>query len=208
MRSSSPGRPPQYCDLPEHTRWRAWRERQRLQQEAQAAQEQTAPRRPADGTVPSPPPAPLAEAAPITTARLRAEDLLTRFAVQAEQLTATLQEATAAFTTMTDPAAAEAQVEAARIAAARQVADAEAARRAADEGRRSAERARRGAEPEAARAGEAAEAAVAAAGAAERMADAALAERDTARAERDEALAEREKALVQARERAAERDAA
>ncbi|KUP96806.1 hypothetical protein AC529_10215, partial [Thermobifida cellulosilytica TB100] len=56
------------------------------------------------GAVPAAPAAPPAEAAPVTAARLRAEDLLTRFAVQAEQLAATLKEATAAFATMGDPA--------------------------------------------------------------------------------------------------------
>jgi hypothetical protein len=30
LRTGGPGRPAEYCDLPEHTRWRAWRERQRI----------------------------------------------------------------------------------------------------------------------------------------------------------------------------------
>ena len=122
-RDSSPGRPPQYCDLPEHTRWRAWKERQRLAQEAENAeeavrseQEEGAAAKPAQGTE------------PVTAARLRADDLLTRFAVQADQLGATLESATRAFATMSDPAAAEAQVEAARLAAARQVSEADSAR--------------------------------------------------------------------------------
>ncbi|MCK9869348.1 hypothetical protein MRI28_06715, partial [Nocardiopsis dassonvillei] len=124
-RASSPGRPPQYCDLPEHTRWRAWKERQRQTQEAErqeelarAAQEPSA----ADSAAPSPHAAgssPSFSTEPVTSARLRADDLLTRFAVQSEQLTATLRSATEAFSTMTDPAAAEAQVEAARLAGAR-----------------------------------------------------------------------------------------
>src|ERR1700759_2114636 len=32
LRTGGPGRPAEYCDLPEHTRWRAWRERQRIRE--------------------------------------------------------------------------------------------------------------------------------------------------------------------------------
>ncbi|MFB9801702.1 hypothetical protein ACFFN5_14325, partial [Streptomonospora salina] len=127
-RSSSPGRPSQYCDLPEHTRWRAWRERQRLEQETAEGTVEEARAEPAPGDqAPS-----SAGAGPVTEARLRAEDLLTRFSVQAEQLAATLGTAREAFATMTDPASVEAQVEAARIDAARRVAEAESTRLAAD----------------------------------------------------------------------------
>ncbi|MEE2048129.1 hypothetical protein Q7689_32880, partial [Nocardiopsis tropica] len=161
-RASSPGRPSQYCGLPEHTRWRAWKERQRQAQEAERQEEAArAAQEPAPGASPAP------GAEPVTAARLRADDLLTRFAVQSEQLTATLRAATEAFSTMTDPAAAEAQVEAARLAGARHAAEADGARLEAENRRREAETARRVAEVAAA-------AAVAAAQEAERMADAAL----------------------------------
>src|SRR5699024_8684620 len=191
-RPSSPGRPPQYRDLPEHTRWRAWKERQRRAQEVErstaAAEAPTSGEKTA-GEGPT-----SKEAEPVTAARLRADDLLTRFAVQSEQLTRTLQKATEAFTTMTDPATAEAQVEAARLAGIRHAAEADQARLEAENRRREAEPARRPA-------GEAPAPAVATTQAAERMADEALLRRDTAEAERDRQAATAAQAIT-------ERDAA
>ncbi|MFC6005279.1 hypothetical protein ACFPZ0_27505, partial [Streptomonospora nanhaiensis] len=145
-RGSAPGRPPEYCDLPEHTRWRAWRERQRLREEtAEQAAAQTAhegaPATAGAGPVltgGASPASGAGGATPVTSARLRADDLLVRFSVQAEQLTATLAAATDAFAAMTDPANVEAQVEAVRVDAARRIAEADAARLEADGRRRAA----------------------------------------------------------------------
>ncbi|GHD17405.1 hypothetical protein GCM10007147_06510 [Nocardiopsis kunsanensis] len=190
-RPSSPGRPPQYCDLPEHTRWRAWKERQRLAQEAERA---SAEHTGEDADEPDPPTHPGGQGEPVTAARLRADDLLTRFAVQSEQLEATLRGATEAFATMTDPGAAEAQVESARVEGARRVAEADAARLEAENRRREAETARRRAE-------KAAAAAVEATQEAERIAQEAVDRRDGAESERDRYAREHQRAV-------AERDAA
>ena len=193
-RGSSPGRPPQYCDLPEHTRWRAWKERQRQAQVADNAEE--AARTDQDEKAAAPASGQGSE--PVTLARLRADDLLTRFAVQAEQLNTTLEAATEAFSTMSDPAAAEAQVEAARLTAARQVSEADSARLEAENRRREAEAARRTAE-------ETTASAVAATQDAERIAEESLHRRDAAEAERDRqadlarvAVGERDAAVVEA----------
>lgn len=194
-RPSSPGRPPQYCDLPEHTRWRAWKERQRQAQEADRASAEHAGESDGDPASPSPFTDPAdGRGEPVTAARLRADDLLTRFAVQSEQLEETLRSATEAFATMTDPGAAEAQVESARVEGARRVAGADAARLEAENRRREAETARRSAEKAAASAVEATQEA-------ERMAQEAIDRRDGAESERDRYAREHQRALT-------ERDAA
>ena len=112
-RGGGPGRPSEYCDHPEHTRWRAWRERQRLQQEEA---------QPSSATVT------VTQQGPVTAARLRADELLAQFRTLAEQLGGTLTTAVAELSTLADPAVAEAQVQAVQAEAARRIAGTRRAR--------------------------------------------------------------------------------
>lgn len=81
FRGGGPGRPSEYCDLPEHTRWRAWRERQRLAAEPEQNLEVV--------TVTNLPRV-------SGTAKIRAEELLDRFRVLSVQMTQTVGRALAA----------------------------------------------------------------------------------------------------------------
>ncbi|NUT47846.1 MAG: hypothetical protein HOV94_11140, partial [Saccharothrix sp.] len=80
FRGGGPGRPSEYCDLPEHTRWRAWRERQRVAQAAEAGQQVVTVTKGPTG---------------MTAGKIRAEELLERFRVLAEQMSTTLTGAVA-----------------------------------------------------------------------------------------------------------------
>ena len=88
IRGSGPGRPAEYCDLPEHTRWRAWRERQRLAQAVEGEQEVVTVTKGPQG---------------ITAGKIRAEELLERFRVLAEQLSTTLTGAVTELSAIADP---------------------------------------------------------------------------------------------------------
>lgn len=140
-KSTGPGRPSEYCELPDHTRWRAWRERQRLQQEAETPTENVT----------------VTLKGPVATARLRADELLTQFRTLADQLGTTLTAAVAEMNTLADPGAAEAQVQAVQADAARRIAEAEIAAAAAEQSRRDAYDARLRAEEAAEDAARAAE---------------------------------------------------
>ncbi len=174
-RPSGPGRPSEYCDRPEHTRWRAWRERQRLQQEAD----------------PQPDSVTVTQTGPVTAARLRAEELLPQFRNLAEQLGTTLNAAVTEMSTLADPSAAEAQVQAVQADAARRIAEAEMAAAAAEQARRDAQQAR-------IRAEEAAEDAAATADTAEARIAEARSQTAAAETARDDALHEVEAVTTRA----------
>ncbi|NKE62754.1 hypothetical protein FXN61_40955, partial [Lentzea sp. PSKA42] len=127
FRGGGPGRPSEYCDLPEHTRWRAWRERQRLAAEPEQNMEVV--------TVTNLPRV-------SGTAKIRAEELLDRFRVLSEQMTQTLGRAVGELNAMADPSVAESQIQAAEAEAARRVAEAQAELASAERRRHDAERAR------------------------------------------------------------------
>ncbi|NUS42267.1 MAG: hypothetical protein HOQ24_01010, partial [Mycobacteriaceae bacterium] len=127
---TGPGRPSEYCELPTHVRWRAWRERQRLEQ--QAAQQ------PDSVTVTA--------AAAVPAARLRADELLGQFRALAEQLGATLAGAVGELSALGDPSVAEEQVRAVQADAAWRIADADVRAATADTARRDAEEAKTRAE--------------------------------------------------------------
>ena len=103
------GRPPEYCTGRGHTRVSAWRERRRL------AAEQA-------GTVISP-----AEyGSPLTTAKMTGAELLRLLRAEADRITALGAGLRDRIDTLTDPTAAEAEVEAVRAAAEQRAAAAEA----------------------------------------------------------------------------------
>ncbi|HEX4700531.1 MAG TPA: hypothetical protein VH352_00245 [Pseudonocardiaceae bacterium] len=128
LRTGGPGRPAEYCDLPEHTRWRAWRERQRIQ-ESETQQ--------ATVTVTKPP----AEDRPASSAHNRAEELTERVRLLVGELATSLTSVTRELNTMTDPATVAAELEATRTDAARRIALAQADVAKADQRRRAAQRA-------------------------------------------------------------------
>ncbi|WP_051713447.1 ATP synthase F0 subunit B [Actinoalloteichus caeruleus] len=167
FRAPGPGRPSEYCDRPDHTRWRAWRERQRRQEPT-----------PANVTVTKP-------AGPVTAATGRAADLLDEFRTLSHQLSKVLAGAVSELSTISDPAASQEQIQQIQAEGARRIAEAETALLVAQRQRRDADDARRAAE-------QATEDAIAAAEAAETERTTALAERDTAlrAAERDTRLAQ------------------
>lgn len=94
------GRPPEYCDNPDHTRAAAWRARQRVTAGASAAE----------------------EARPMDAARQRAGLITAQVTGMAEHLVSQMHELLGELRTLADPGAAEAQLEAAASEAAEQVA--------------------------------------------------------------------------------------
>ncbi|MBY8852608.1 hypothetical protein K7G98_32020, partial [Saccharothrix sp. MB29] len=92
LRTGGPGRPSEYCDLPEHTRWRAWRERQRLAQAEEGDQEVVTVTKGPHG---------------MTAGKIRAEELIERFRSMAEQMSTTLSGAVAELSAIADPSVAE-----------------------------------------------------------------------------------------------------
>jgi len=113
------GRPPEYCAGRGHTRVSAWRERRRL-----AAGQA--------GTTISP----AEDASPLTTAKMTGVELLRSLRAEADRITALGAGLRDRIDTLTDPTAAEAEVEAVRAAAGQRAATAEA--RAAAAGQRAA----------------------------------------------------------------------
>src|SRR6266699_4955123 len=128
--ATGPGRPPEYCEGRGHTKVTAWRERRRLA--AAAAGTVTA----ADTDQ------------PVTHARITGAELLRLLRAEADRVEGIAGQLRDAITTLTDPTAAEAEVEAARAAAEQRAAAAEA--RAAAVGQRAAEEAQWRAEADAA----------------------------------------------------------
>src|SRR5690606_3810289 len=118
VRSNGPGRPSEYCDLPEHTRWRAWKERQRRQTHQADAETTTA-------------------SGEFSAARVRAEELLRQYRLLTEQLSRNVRSAIEELNTIADPSAAEAQVQAAQAEQA--LAEAQQQRRQAEQARATAE---------------------------------------------------------------------
>ncbi|AOS63643.1 hypothetical protein TL08_14145 [Actinoalloteichus hymeniacidonis] len=165
-RAGGPGRPSEYCDLAEHTRWRAWRERQR--------QAQSAPPAGINVTVTK-------QAGPVTAAKIRADDLLTEFRSLANQVSQTMTQAVAELNTLADPGVAEEQIQTVQAEAARRIAEAESS--VAE-----AERRRRAAETGKGAAVEAAEDAATSAEAAERDAEAAREELAALRVRAEESI--------------------
>ncbi len=108
--ASGTGRPPEYCAGRGHTRVSAWRERRRL------AAEQA-------GTVISP----AEDGSPLTTAKMTGAELLRSLRAEADRITALGAGLRDRIDTLTDPTAAEAEVEAVRAAAEQRAAAAEAA---------------------------------------------------------------------------------
>lgn len=152
LRTGGPGRPAEYCDLPEHTRWRAWRERQRIRDAE--SQDSTV-------TVTKPP-----VSDPSSAAHGRAEELTDRIRLLVGELAGSLSGVLRELDTMTDPATVAAELEATRTDAARRIAQAQAELAKAEQRRRGAQRACESAEA-------AAQDAVAAAEAAEQATEAA-----------------------------------
>ena len=95
--TARPGRPPEYCADPAHTRVSAWRERRRL--EAEAAGTTTN-----DAEV----------AQPLTMARLAGADLLRGLATEGVKLAGIAEQIQRIVTDVTDPTSAEVELEAAR----------------------------------------------------------------------------------------------
>ena len=98
--ADGPGRPPQYCADPEHTALKAWRERQRL-----AARETGMTVSEAETEQ------------PVTMARASATEMLREMRTLADRMAGIAERVRAAAETVGDPAAAEAEMEAARAAA-------------------------------------------------------------------------------------------
>jgi chromosome segregation ATPase len=114
--ASGPGRPPEYCEGRGHTKVTAWRERRRL---AAAAAGITAG--PADTDT------------PVTMARVTGAELLRLLRVEADRVSDIATRLRQAVETVTDPTAAEAEVEAVRAAAEQRAAAAEARAAAAEQ---------------------------------------------------------------------------
>jgi colicin import membrane protein len=114
-RAGGTGRPPEYCENPEHTALKAWRERQRLAAEAggvtlnDAETEQ-----------------------PVTMARASATEMLREMRALADRMAGLSDRVRQAADTVGDPTAAEAEMEALRTAAQERAAAAEAARAEAE----------------------------------------------------------------------------
>src|ERR1019366_4847471 len=118
--ATGPGRPPEYCEGRGHTKVTAWRERRRL-----AAAEAGTTISPAD------------TGNPVTMARVTGAELLRALRVEADRVSGIADRLREAVETVTDPTAAEAEVEAVRAAAEQRAAVAEA--RAAAAAQRAAE---------------------------------------------------------------------
>ena len=102
------GRPPEYCAGRGHTRVSAWRERRRLAAEQAGTTISAAE----DGS-------------PLTTARMTGAELLRSLRAEADRITALGAGLRDRIDTLTDPTAAEAEVEAVRAAAEQRAAAAE-----------------------------------------------------------------------------------
>jgi colicin import membrane protein len=126
LRTGGPGRPGEYCDLPEHTRWRAWRERQRIREAETQDSSVTVTKQP-QGRVSS-------------AAHGRAEELTDRIRLLVTELSTSLTGVVRELGTMTDPATVAAELEAVRTDAARGVAQAQAELARAEQRRRAAQR--------------------------------------------------------------------
>src|SRR6266705_3424481 len=114
-RANGPGRPPEYCDGRGHTKVTAWRERRRL-----AAAEAGTATSAADTEN------------PVTMARVTGAELLRSLRTEADRVAGIADRLREAVATVTDPTAAEAELEAVRAAAEqRAVADAAAEEMAA-----------------------------------------------------------------------------
>jgi hypothetical protein len=126
LRTGTPGRPSEYCDLPEHTRWRAWRERQRIR-EAEIQDASVTVTKPVQGGGSS-------------AAHGRAEELTDRIRLLVTELSASLTGVVRELGTMTDPATVAAELEAVRTDAARGIAQAQAELAKAEQRRRAVQR--------------------------------------------------------------------
>jgi chromosome segregation ATPase len=126
LRTGAPGRPSEYCDLPEHTRWRAWRERQRIR-EAETQDSSVTVTKTAQGSGSS-------------AAHGRAEELTDRIRLLVTELTTSLTGVVQELGTMTDPATVAAELDAVRTEAARGIAQAQAELAKAEQRRRAAAR--------------------------------------------------------------------
>jgi colicin import membrane protein len=188
--ATGPGRPPEYCEGRGHTKVTAWRERRR-----QAAAQAGTTTSPADTD------------SPITMAKATGAELLRALRAEADRVAGIADRLRQAVETLTDPTAAEAEVEAIRAAAEQRAAEAEA--RGAAAGQRAAEADQWRADAEAAAEEMAAQVDAAQARAAQAQAARAVAEtdRDTAiEAARQDAAtriaaaeADRDNAIAQAR---------
>jgi colicin import membrane protein len=119
------GRPPEYCAGRGHTRVSAWRERRRL------AAEQA-------GTTISP----AEDGSPLTAAKMTGAELLRSLRAEADRITALGAGLRERIDTLTDPTAAEAEVEAVRAAAEQRAVTAEARAAAAEQRAATAEQLR------------------------------------------------------------------
>jgi colicin import membrane protein len=190
------GRPPEYCAGRGHNRVSAWRERRRL------AAEQA-------GTTISP----AEDGSPLTTAKMTGAELLRSLRAETDQITALGAGLRDRIDTLTDPTAAEAEVEAVRAAAEQRAATAEARPAAAEQRAATAEQLRAEADAAAEEMSEHLTAAQALAQTAGQRAAAAEQERDAgvaqARTEADERVAaagaEQQAAIAQAPAEAGQR---
>ena len=98
--AAGPGRPPEYCEGRGHTKVTAWRERRRL-----AAAQAGTTASPADTDN------------PVTTARVTGAELLRLLRAETDRVSGIADRLREAVETLTDPTAAEAEVEAVRAAA-------------------------------------------------------------------------------------------
>ena len=114
--ATGPGRPPEYCEGRGHTRVSAWRERRRL-----AAAKAGTPPSPADTDT------------PVTMAKVTGAELLRLLRGEADRISGIAGRLVEAIETVTDPTAAEAEVEAVRAAAEQRAAAAEARAAAAEQ---------------------------------------------------------------------------
>ena len=118
-RAAKTGRPPEYCDDPEHSALKAWHERKRLEAEQTGAVVTDAETE-----------------QPVTMARASATEMLREMRTLADKMAGIAERVRASAETVGDPAAAEAEMEAARAAAEERAAVAEAARAEAERGPR------------------------------------------------------------------------
>ncbi len=194
--SGGTGRPPEYCAGRGHTRVSAWRERRRL------AAEQA-------GTTISP----AEDGSPLTAAKMTGAELLRSLRAEADRITALGAGLRERIDTLTDPTAAEVEVEAVRAAAEQRAATAEARAAAAEQRAATADRLRAEADAAAEEMNEHLTAAQALAQAADQRATRAEKEQDAAvaqaRAEAEQrvaaAEAERDASIAKARADAEQR---
>ncbi len=118
--ADNPGRPPEYCAGRGHTRASAWKERRRLNAEKNGVTISAAD-----------------DASPVTMAKVGGAELLRSLRAEADRISALGKELRERIDVLTDPTAAEAEVEAVRAAAEQRAATAEA--KAADAERRAAQ---------------------------------------------------------------------